>query len=158
MACPRCAGAVLVETELHTQTELSVVPDSTIRQTVRHLPVPVEKHFATAIRLLEAGEVDPAAVQLRRTLEGAAHHAGVDSGTLVQRIEKLIEDGLITAPFGEALHHVRKLGNVGAHYGGEELTEEQTRQALAFTTQVLRNLYEIPAELALIRGEEPEAA
>lgn len=77
----------------------------------------------------------------------------------MKRIEELIERGLITQPFGEALDHVRQVGNVGAHAGEERVDEETARRALRFTTQVLRNLFEVPAELAKIEASiDDEAA
>jgi len=86
-------------------------------------------------------------VQLRRTLEAAAAHFNVAERTLVKSIQKLIEAGLITKAFGDVLDHIRQVGNVGAHASDEKVDEETARRALRFTTQVLRNLFEVPAEL-----------
>jgi hypothetical protein len=96
-------------------------------------------------------------VQLRRTLEAAAAHHGIDSGPLVKRIEKLIEGGHITKDFGRVLDHIRQVGNVGAHADDARVDEETATRALAFTTQVLRNLFEIPAELDAIESGEAQA-
>jgi hypothetical protein len=123
---------------------------------VEHLPPDVEDYYRDAIRVLEAGVPDAAAVQLRRTLAAAAAHHGIDSGALVARIKELIKAGLITKDFGDLLDHIRKVGNVGAHAGDERVDEETARRALRFTTQVLRNLFEIPAELAALdEGQQP---
>ena len=75
------------------------------------------------------------------------------TGISVGAIEKLIEGGQITKGFGAALHHVRQLGNVGAHASDERIDESAVERAFRFTTQVLRNLFEIPAELAAISGQ-----
>lgn len=56
------------------------------------------------------------------------------------------------------LDHVRQVGNVGAHAGDQAVDEETARLALRFTTQVLRNLFEIPAELKALNPDEEEAA
>jgi hypothetical protein len=92
-------------------------------------------------------------VQLRKTLEAAAAHFGYKEGPLMGRIEKLIEGGQITKGFGAVLHHVRQLGNVGAHASDERIDEPAVERAFRFTTQVLRNLFEIPAELTAISGQ-----
>lgn len=56
------------------------------------------------------------------------------------------------------LDRIRKLGNIGAHAGDEDVDEDSARQALRFTTQVLRNLFEIPAELGITYpGDETDA-
>jgi hypothetical protein len=69
----------------------------------------------------------------------------------------LIKAGLITKQFSEALHYIRNIGNVGAHATDEKLDEPTVRRALRFTTQALRNLFEIPAELEALQREEEEA-
>lgn len=50
---------------------------------------------------------------------------------------------------------IRRLGNLGAHATDERVDEASARRALRFTTQVLKNLFEIPGELA---APEPEEA
>src|SRR5438067_33327 len=76
---------------------------------VAHLPSDVDAYLSDAVTVLRAGVPDAAAVQLRRTLEAAAAHFDVQEKTLVASVEKLIERGLITQPFGGVLHHVRKV-------------------------------------------------
>ena len=103
---------------------------------------------------LRAGVPDAAAVQLRRTLEAAAAHYDVDEKTLVKSIEKLIAEGYVTKAFGGALHHIRQVGNLGAHHTDERVDDETARRALRFTTALLRDLFEVPAELAALQSEE----
>lgn len=158
MSCPRCAGAVVIETNEPTaiqHQQLRILPDEGSTNRVGDLPPDVLSFYRGAIRVLDAGVPDAAAVQLRRTLEAAAAHHGIDSGPLVQRIKKLIEKGLVTAQFGEALDHIRKVGNVGAHASDERVDEETAERALRFTTAFLRDLFEIPAELAALRASSP---
>jgi hypothetical protein len=151
VACPRCGGAVLLEinnpNEYPPKALLTVPEDERIGAQVEHLPSDVSRFYSDARRVLDAGVPDAAAVQLRKTLEASAAHFGINEGPLVARIEKLIERGLITKQFGDVLDHVRKLGNVGAHASDETVDEASAKKALRFTTQVLRNLFEIPAEL-----------
>lgn len=158
MSCPRCAGVVVIETSPPNATpEIRItLPDEGAEVRIAHLPPDVAAYYSAAVRVLEAGVPDAAAVQLRRTLEAAAAHRGVAKGPLVQRIERLIEDGLITTDFGKVLDHIREVGNVGAHAGDARVDEETARRALRFTTQVLRNLFEIPAELEAIDSDNDE--
>lgn len=151
VACPRCAGAILLETngqnEVPPKVKGVVPEDDRIGRQVGYLPDDVARFYSDAQRVLDAGVPDGAAVQLRKTLEAAAAHVGVKEGTLVARIEKLIAQGLVTKQFGEVLDRVRKVGNVGAHASDETVDQSTAEQALRFTTQVLRNLFEIPGEL-----------
>ncbi|MEE9298181.1 MAG: DUF4145 domain-containing protein [Acidimicrobiia bacterium] len=163
LRCPRCAGVSLIETRTQSSppTIIQVVP-SERRVPVKHLPDQVSAYYSDALRALDAGIPDAAAVQLRRTLEAAAgvFDSGSDDGRprpLVKLVERLIDEGLVTRPFGDVLHHIRQVGNVGAHATDERLDAATVERALAFTTQVLRNLFEIPFELeAIDEAEDPE--
>lgn len=158
VSCPRCAGAILLETNGENasppKVEMALPEDERVGAEVEHLPADVAGFYADAQRVLDANVPDAAAVQLRKTLEAAAGYFGIGDGPLVARIEKLIEEGLITKRFGEVLDHVRKLGNVGAHASDVTVDEESARRAPRFTTQVLRNLFEIPAELSAPESTE----
>jgi hypothetical protein len=66
---------------------------------------------------------------------------------LVKSIEKLITDGHVTQSFRPLLHHIREVGNVGAHASDERVDQATAERALRFTTQLLRNLFEVPGEL-----------
>jgi hypothetical protein len=162
LSCPRCGGIISIEVSSPQEGDivLTVVPEEGAHVGVEHLPDDVRKYYNDAIRVLDAGVPDAAAVQLRRTLEAAAAHHEVKSGPLVQRIKKLIDAGKITSEFGDVLDHIRVVGNVGAHAGDTVVDEVTARRALRFTTQVLRNLFEIPAELKAIapnKNEEQQA-
>jgi hypothetical protein len=151
LACPRCAGVVVIETNDPSEGPpaiRSIVPEHESGADVEHLPAEVERHYQSARRVLAAGEPDLAAVSLRRTLEEAASQRGIHERVLVASVEKMLEQGLITTEFRSVLDHVRRLGNVGAHAGSPPLDATEVSIAMRFTTQVLRNLFEIPAVLA----------
>lgn len=161
MSCPRCAGIVVLETEGPSVPSIpggvgKVLPEHDVGVGIAHLPHDVERFFRDAQRVLDAGVPDAAAVQLRRTLEAAAAHFEIDSGPLIQRIKQLIAKGLITSEFGKVLDHIRKVGNVGAHAMDEKVDDQTAQRAMRFTTQVLRNLFEIPAELTALEQESTD--
>jgi hypothetical protein len=131
-------------------------PDCGRLTIVQHLPEDVEKYLTRARRVLNAGVPDSAAVQLRRALEAAAAHFGVKEGVLDKRIKMLITQGLVTKQFGDALHHVRDVGNQGAHAGDEDVDSPTAEQAFGFTVQLLRNLFEVPGELQRIEQQKAE--
>lgn len=164
VGCPRCGGAVTIEhrqANVHTISPVNVYPSDPQSSDVAHLPEDVESYYTDARRVLDAGVPDAAAVQMRRTLEAAAAHFNIDNGPLFRRIEGLIEQGLITRNFGGVLHHVRAIGNIGAHASDDRVDDATAKRVLSFTTQVLRNLFEVPAELRAAVGEpenEPPAA
>lgn len=151
LVCPRCAGVVSVETQYGAPAILKTVPEKRENLDVEHLPADVEEYYQNAVTALNAGIPSSSAVELRRTLEAAAKHQGVEERTLVKAVQKLVELGLITKSFESVLSHVRKIGNQGAHATDEQLTETEVRSAMDFTTQVLRNLFEVPERLKLIQ-------
>jgi hypothetical protein len=139
IVCPRCGGAVMLETnqgnETPPQVKLVFPDDDRLARDVRFLPDDVAKFFSDARRALDAGIPDAAAVELRKTLEAAAARHGVNEKSLVKSIEKLIDEGLVTKQFGEVLDRVRKVGNVGAHASDEPVDQATAEQAFRFTTQ-----------------------
>ncbi|MFE5026630.1 DUF4145 domain-containing protein [Streptomyces sp. NPDC056656] len=133
---------------------LTVVPKGTEEETViRHLPEDVKRYHLGAVRVLRVGVPDAAAVQLRRTLEAAAAHYGIKEKILMKSIEKLINDGHVTKSFEPLLHHIRVVGNVGAHASDEDVDQATAERALRFTTQLLRNLFEVPGELEALQKQ-----
>ena len=158
VACPDCGGAVSIEHNAPNEgpaiERLASPKPADLETDVAHLPDDVGAYYSDAIKVLRAGVPDAAAVQLRRTLEAAAAHRGVEEKTLVKSIQRLIDEGHVTKSFGDVLHQVRMIGNQGAHATDERLDEARARQALRFTTQLLRNLFEVPAELAALSQSE----
>lgn len=170
LACPRCAGITLIEVVLvdvvnstssaisdySTVDELRCLPSESDGTTeVRHLPDDVAAFFSNAHRVLDAGVPDAAAVQLRKTLEAAAAHKEVNEKTLYESVKKLIAEGYVTQDFSKLLDHVRKIGNIGAHYTDARLDTAEVERAMRFTTQILRNLFEVPGELAALEEQAP---
>lgn len=169
-ACPRCAGITVVTLDIVTHPassksdgsisptaeviELDVQPAaSALGSRVDHLPEDVERYFFDAQRALRADLPDSAAVQLRKTLEAAAAHKGISERTLVNSIRKLVEEGYVTLDFKDVMTHIRKLGNSGAHHTDVVLTRPEVERSVRFTTQVLRNLFEVPGELRELEQE-----
>ncbi len=155
LACPRCGGVVSIETAKNVNIIVKVVPkENSSELQVNHLPSDVEEYYHNAQTVLNAGVPSAAAVELRRTLEAAASHHGVNEKNLVSAIEKLADKGLITKSFIDVMGHVRKIGNIGAHASDQKLTIDEVNKALSFTTQVLRNLFEIPKELEMLGNDK----
>jgi len=158
-SCPRCAKPISFHHNGQNESPpelFGVIPeDGEESRPVQNLPENVERYYLDARRVLDAGVPDAAAVQLRRTLEAAAAKFGHEERQLVKRVEGLIDDGLITKGFGDVLHLVRKVGNLGAHATDERVDEDTARAVLGLTTQILRNLFEIPHVLEALTAEAP---
>lgn len=160
LECRGCGGFIILEHSapgVGNFSENQIYPDGGgTSEGIKHLPEDVAKYLKKARRVLQAGVPDSAAVQLRRTLEAAAAHFGVKERVLVRSISELIEQGMVTKQFANALHHVRDVGNQGAHAGDEDIDAETAEQALSFTVQLLRNLFEVPGELQKIEERKAQ--
>ena len=167
LSCPRCGRVTSIEVlspapvnaqvlginERSEVTVLNVLPRTEdLESTVKHLPDDVAGFFSDARKALLAGLSDAAAVQLRKTLEGAAARKGIEEKTLVQSVTKMLDQNMLTEDFRGLLTHVRQIGNIGAHYSSKVLPPEEVERSFRFTTQVLRNLFEVPGELAELEG------
>ena len=139
-----------------TQIHMILPPAESSGTSIRHLPQDVADFFDQAWIVLQAGVPDAAAVQLRKTLEAAAAHKGISSNRLVEAIREMVAQGMVTRDFGDALDHIRKVGNSGAHYNSERLTADEVETSYRFTTQLLRNLFEVPGELREIGTVETD--
>ena len=172
LSCPRCGNLTVIEmmmvndadsskTTISDRSEVNVMrvtPDGEdAAVAVQHLPSDVKGFYEDAMRVLQAGVPDAAAVQLRKTLEAAAAHKGIREKQLVSSIRKLVEQGYVTLDFKDVMTHIRQIGNSGAHYTDAKLTAPEVERSFRFTTQVLRNLFEVPGELDELR-REAEAA
>lgn len=132
-----------------------VYPETSEEWDIGHLPDPVDKAWNEAINVFHVGAPGMAVVACGRTLEAAANELQIRTGTLQQRIQKMQEDGLITAGFKAAMDYVRLIRNVGAH-AGKEVSLDSATGTMRFTQQALRLLFEVPAELQTLTGHPPE--
>jgi ribosomal protein S27AE len=148
--CPSCGGAILLETD-DTDSLKAVLPERVGNWSVLHLPGAVERDWIEAIKVFDVAAYQSTVVACGRTLEAAADELGVEANTLDRRIRKMLEDGLITVGFGDAMTYVRLIRNTGAH-AGETVSPESAEGTMRFTLQALRLLYEVPGELKRLRG------
>lgn len=154
--CPACGGAVAFESTPNKQ-------DGYIRHTpeaaagewqVQHLDEGVARDWGEAIRVYQVQAFEAAVVMCGRTLEAAADRLGLEGRNLQSRINKMLEQDLITTSFREAMDYVRVIRNVGAH-AGQPVSATTAEGTMRFTLQALRLLFEVPGELQRLK-EPPE--
>lgn len=72
---------------------------------------------------------------------------------LYSRIEKMAEEGALFRNFGDWAHHIRKVGNAGAHGEAfEPVTTDDATELQRFVGQLIDFLYVQPARLAAAMG------
>ena len=92
----------------------------------------------------------------RRTLEAIAVDKGELKGSLAEWLRALGVKGVLHPTLSEWAKEVRLVGNTGAHFDPiQQVSSEDAQQLINFVRELLRYLYELPAELA--RRRSPSA-
>jgi len=109
--------------------------------------------FLEGVRAMHAECPRAAAVMARRALEAITADKGETSGVLADRLKKLAANGILQPTLAEWTKEVRLVGNAGAHFDPmDTVSKKDAEQLIGFVRELLRYLYELPAELARRRG------
>lgn len=120
------------------------------------IPNDIASAFTEAVTALAANCPRASAVMARRTLEAIAIDEGETKGTLAERLNALGTKGVLHPTLSEWAKEVRLVGNVGAHFDPiDQVTIEDAQQLVSFIRELLKYLYELPAELNRRRSQLP---
>jgi len=85
----------------------------------------------------------------RRTLEAITVDKGETQGVLADRLKNLAAKGVLQPTLADWAKEVRLVVNVGAHFDPiKQISKEDAQQLISFIRELLRYLYEMPADLA----------
>ena len=114
----------------------------------KDIPESIAGAFAKASSALHAHCPRAAVVMARRTLEAVTVDKGETQGTLDTRLKKLAAKGDLPPNLATWASEVRLVGNTGAHYDElNPVSVEDANDLMGFLRELLRHLYEIPADL-----------
>ena len=117
------------------------------------VPPDIAEVFGEAVRALHADCPRASAVMARRTLEAITVDKGETAGNLADRLKNLAGKGILLPTLADWAREVRLVGNVGAHFDPiESVSTEDADQLVTFVRELLKYLYELPAELARRMG------
>lgn len=112
------------------------------------IPKEISNIYAEAILTFYANAPRATAVMLRRTIEAITVNFGETKGTLAQRLQVLADKNILQPSLAEWAKEVRLIGNQGAHYDpANDVSMEDAKQLLTFVQELLKYLFELPAEL-----------
>jgi hypothetical protein len=120
----------------------------------QNVPKPIADDFAEALRCHWIQAYRACVVMCRRAVQSSALHLGAKGGRLIDQIDDLSKNGIITTPLKEFAHEIRLTGNDGAHPdqdGLEEITQKDGEAIIEFTREYLHHVYVMPAKLAARR-------
>jgi Domain of unknown function (DUF4145) len=154
--CQACRELVYrqldVEEPSHT---LAQWPPRGIRPAHPAVPPPIAADWLEAHLCLSIRAFRGAAAMARRAVQGVAVERGAKDAKLSAQLKELEARATLHPTMVEWADHIRLLGNAGAHPGGdglETVSEDEAREVVRFLDELLRWLYELPAETAAARA------
>ena len=117
------------------------------------VPIQIATVFQEAVRAMHAECPRASAVMARRTLEAITADKGETKGRLADRLNNLAEKGVLIPTLAAWSKEVRLVGNTGAHFDPiSSVSPKDTEDLISFVQELLRYLYELPADLSRRRG------
>ena len=164
--CIGCKDFVLVVGYSHGNTSqkgyrlMFVAPKSAAQDTI-HVSVPanIASDLAEAIRCEWANAYKAAVAMCRRAIQAAAIDKGAGpKKKLVDQIDELATNQIITASLKAMAHEVRLTGNDGAHPGADglnDVTQQDAKDIIEFTKELFHHVYIMPAKLKARQTPQP---
>ena len=106
------------------------------------IPSLVKSAYSESVEALNNGSLLLASIGFRATVEALCIEKGIDKGSLITRINKLRDKGIITSADCDRLHEARFMGNEAAHQI-ERPDREHVLIVLEVINNILNNLYVI---------------
>ncbi len=130
-------------------------PQQVVEPSLPDAPAEVAADAREAHRCFSIQAYRAAVVMARRAMQSAAFEKGAPDKPLVDQIDWLEEQRLITPLMKEVAHTIRLAGNVGAHPDRDALAdvgEQEAEAVIDFLDDFLKYIYEIPARLQRLNG------
>lgn len=109
------------------------------------VPELIGNDYVEAVECFIASNYKAAATMARRTVQGVCLELGADvKKRLVDQIDDLMTQGILTKRLTALAHDVRVLGNDGAHPrddGLDEIEEDGAQQGIEFVEHLLQHVY-----------------
>ena len=155
--CPNCDRAMLLwDVERHGTPPVTRVypqPGLDIEEDQR-FPDKVARDFAEARVCLALGAYHAAATMARRCLQAIAYDKGAPEKRLLDQINWLVEQQIITSDVGDLAHQLRLKGNIGAHPDSDGIADiglKDAEEIVKYTGLILEVVFGIPAKLDEIK-------
>lgn len=126
-------------------------PGEKTRTPLANIPKLIEKEYEATLKVRDISS-NACAVLARRTLEAIFTHENAIGNTLMQKVDNLIKSERIPPLLADVAHLGRQIGNLGAHFVKEEVTEEDVAAMLDFLEAILEYLYVLPAKVATVKA------
>jgi hypothetical protein len=148
--CPNCEEINLRVIDFHTGAEpeigrkaAKILYPPTIESPIG-IPAPIDKAYHAA---LKARHVDANifTVLLGKTIEAVCQDRKASGKTLYDQLNDLAKKAEIPSHLAEMAHSVRWFRNIGAHFGGGDLTPDEASLIHDLCRAILEYVYTAPA-------------
>lgn len=151
LECPACDGVTFQRGYFHDQFPEEWQPAvlyPTEAEKVEGLSVEIERAYAAALAV-KGIEAHAFAVLVRRLLEMICLNKGAQEKNLFEGLKALVRTGVIPQQLIDIANGLRIFGNIGAHAGGEQLSENEVPVIDALCRAILEYVYGAPRLVAL---------
>jgi hypothetical protein len=126
------------------------------------IPEKLRDCYSESIRALSAKAPRGAVVLLRRTVEGVVRERGsaaavkaLDDKSLAAGLKVMAEEGALDGSLADWAAEIRLTANVGAHFDPvEDVSLDEANDLARLTRELLKYLYEMPAQLQRARASK----
>ena len=133
-----------------------ILPPSDVELPTPPVPKRIQQDLLEAGICFSAGSPVATIVLYRRALEGLANELGAKGRTLFDKMKDLYSSERIPKPLYEASTEIRVFGNYGAHPSEDlldDIEENQAREVLYFTREMVDDIYVKPRRLDDLRKQ-----
>ena len=120
------------------------------RTSLSNLPEAIEKKYKEAllVRNISPGSC---AVLVRKILEAICRYENAQGRVLADKLKDLANSGRIPQTLADVAIHLKQLGNLGAHFDEDEVTQDDVPIVLDFVELLLEYLYVAPMKIEAMR-------
>jgi len=119
------------------------------------IPLDVASDYIEVIKCFDVSAFKASVVMCRRALQTSVIEKGASNGRLIDQIDELCRNGIITEDIKIWSHEIRLTGNLGAHPDGlEDVSPEDAEDLIKFVEEYLNYVYIMPAKVAAKRAKK----
>ncbi|MDH5449058.1 MAG: DUF4145 domain-containing protein [Candidatus Bathyarchaeota archaeon] len=152
--CDNCSGLMLL---IEKGREVVDQYPKRIPMVDKSVPPEISRDYTEAIKCFNVGANRGCVVMCRRALQSSVIERGARKGRLVDQIDELYGNQIITKDIRDWAHEIRLTGNIGAHPdddGLEDIQPDNAEELLKFMEEYLNYVYIMPAKVAAKRARK----
>lgn len=151
--CPSCHNCVLLKGEPNGQSfnVKNIYPASQPSPTDERMPADIRRDIEESKLALSVGAFNASAAMSRRALQRACKTKGSKKSDLIDQINELADNKIITTDIKELAHTVRLVGNDGAHPNEVNVDASDAKEILELAEQFMEIIFIAPAKVREIK-------